>query len=250
MASYKRRTRIEKDMAVEIWRDVFQDRIEELLVPHVWNLTVDTSLQKQPGWLQYTQCTFGRFRCSLCTRWWNSAEIHVLFLMKLDRTMRRGTVNMRIFRQECKKCTSAVMEKPEISLENITIIIGNLVKRIQSKFYSLNIRNEDAKPAVYSERREGPHNKEHCEACKQNVCRWLVSEVKAERRPASGFGSAGRNSHETTFREQTGYAGLVYSKPRPAPKVKKPSGDNQGNTFVGLVSAVICGLALLYLLKR
>ncbi|OCT78532.1 receptor-transporting protein 3 [Xenopus laevis] len=234
------------DMTVEIWRDVFQDKIEELILPHIWNLTVVTSLQKQPGWLQYTQCTFGRFRCSLCARWWNSAEIHILFLMNLDRTMRRGTVNMQIFRQECKKCTVAVMEKPEISQENIRIIIGNLVKRIQIKFYSLNSRNEDVKPVVYSERREGPHNKEHCEACKRNVCWWLVSEMEPERWQAP----ARRKPHETTFRGQTDDSWLVYSNPRPTPKVNQPSADNQENTFVGLVAVVIFCLVWLYLSKQ
>ncbi|KAE8603653.1 hypothetical protein XENTR_v10014405 [Xenopus tropicalis] len=240
----------ENDMAVEIWRDAFQDKIEELLLPHVWNLTVNTNLQKQPGWLQYTQCTYGRFRCSLCSRWWNSAEIHVLFLMKLDRTMRRGTVNMQIFRQECKKCTAAVMEKPEISQENIRIIIGNLVNRIQRKFYSPNSWDLDEKPVLYSERREGPHNKEHCEACKQNVCRWQVLEMKTERQQAAEFSSAGRNPNETRFRGEMDHSRLMNSNPRPPPTVNQPSADNQGITFVGLVSAVICGLALLYLSKK
>uniref|UniRef100_A0A803KIS1 SH3 domain-binding protein 5-like n=1 Tax=Xenopus tropicalis TaxID=8364 RepID=A0A803KIS1_XENTR len=161
------------------------------------------------------------FRCSLCSRWWNSAEIHVLFLMKLDRTMRRGTVNMQIFRQECKKCTAAVMEKPEISQENIRIIIGNLVNRIQRKFYSPNSWDLDEKPVLYSERREGPHNKEHCEACKQNVCRWQVLEMKTERQQAAEFSSAGRNPNETRFRGEMDHSriftSLAYMAPIPLP---------------------------------
>ncbi|KAG8445058.1 hypothetical protein GDO86_009993, partial [Hymenochirus boettgeri] len=159
-------------MEYEIWRNLFNQDINEISVPHEWNLAVDPTLQTQPGWLQYTQSTFGRFRCSRCTRWWNSAEVHILFLMKLDRVMRHGTVKMRIFKQECKRCSFGLMETPEITQENIRIVISNLVNRIQSRIYLLNNRYEDQRPVVYSDKMEGPHNREHCESCRQNMCRW------------------------------------------------------------------------------
>ncbi|KAM4694333.1 receptor-transporting protein 3-like [Discoglossus pictus] len=158
-----------------VWRRAFDSEIEELGVHDEWNFSMDRNLQQQQrDWLQYTQCTFARFTCSHCGRWWNSAEVHVLFFFKLDRQMSCGTVKMRIFRQECKRCNSAVMENPEISHENIKRVLSNMVKRIQSKFYRQDSEHQDMKSVIYSNKMEGPHDQAHCEACKQKVCQWQM----------------------------------------------------------------------------
>ncbi|KAE8603654.1 hypothetical protein XENTR_v10014406 [Xenopus tropicalis] len=156
------------------WKSLFEGEVERIAEPYKWDFTLDNNLQKfqgsSPGWLEYKVYTVGRFCCSLCTRYWDSAHVHLLFLMKIARASRCGTVKMRIFKQKCRSCTRAVMEKPDISQENITIVIGNLVNRIESKIYLRNNYNKDRKPVVYDNYTEGPHDKEHCEACQAIVC--------------------------------------------------------------------------------
>ncbi|XP_053569001.1 receptor-transporting protein 4 [Bombina bombina] len=160
------------------WRDEFDSKIEEIQVPHKWNLSVDSHLkQEKQGWLLYTQCTFARFTCSHCRRWWNSAEVHILFAIKLDGN---GIVKMRIFRQECKRCNNSVMEKPEITYENLKRVISNLVNRIKSKIYRQSNGNEDLKSVIYSDKIEGPHDKAHCEACKHQVCQWQIIDEEQQ----------------------------------------------------------------------
>ncbi|KAM4040208.1 receptor-transporting protein 3-like [Anomaloglossus baeobatrachus] len=171
-------------MDAETWEEEFNDEIEERGVPGHWVLYEDESLGTQEKGARYTQRTFARFQCSKCTRWWNSAEVHVLFFMTLNRALKQGTVKMRIFRQECKKCNFPKLEKPKISLENITRITKNLVNRILQVFYGQKNAKQDLKPEVYSNDMDGPHDKEHCEACKLRICKWQV--VATNKQPVVG----------------------------------------------------------------
>ncbi|MEE6516594.1 hypothetical protein FKM82_026163, partial [Ascaphus truei] len=168
-------------MDEEVWRDAFDSEIEERGVPHVWSFYVDDNHQKPPGWMQYTQCTFARFQCSCCSRWWNSAKVHIVFLIKLDKALRRGTVRMKVFRQECKRCSSAMLEKANVDRENIERAISNLVSRIQSKVYKQSSGHQDLRAVVFSDNREGPHDTAHCEACQLGVCQRQVVIKEPER---------------------------------------------------------------------
>ncbi|XP_053567876.1 receptor-transporting protein 3-like [Bombina bombina] len=160
-------------MARTAWERTFYSEIEERAIPYVWAFTIDKSLQgQQAGWLQYSQSTFARFTCSTCPRWWYSAEVHILFFIKLDKHHRFGIVKMRLFRQQCKHCHSGVMEDPEITVENMERVIHNLVNRIEDKIYGQYVGYQDKKSVVYSDTIDGPHDQAHCEACKQKVCRW------------------------------------------------------------------------------
>lgn len=165
-------------MAAEIWEDEFYYEIEERRVPGAWTLYEDESLHMEEKGAKYTQRTFARFKCSGCTRWWNSAEVHVLFFMNLNRKLKQGTIKMKIFRQECKKCSFPKWEMPEISHENIVRITTNLVNRILQVFYGKKKAKQDLKPEVYSQSMEGPHDKEHCEACKLMICEWQTVATK------------------------------------------------------------------------
>ncbi|XP_075058427.1 receptor-transporting protein 3-like [Mixophyes fleayi] len=167
-------------MDAGLWADEFDSEIEESQVLDNWKLHVDEDLQIQMGWLRYTQRSYGKFRCSRCRRSWKSAEIHVLFLMNLNKVLRQGTVRMRIFKQECKKCIFPVMEKAEISHENIKRIIINLANRIQQVFYGQRERSQNLKPEVYGSDMEGPHDKEHCEGCKLQICGWQIVTPKGQ----------------------------------------------------------------------
>ncbi|XP_075720205.1 receptor-transporting protein 3-like [Rhinoderma darwinii] len=167
-------------MDAETWEDEFSREIKERRVPGVWVLHEDEGLQMKEKGAQFRQRTFGRFRCSCCKRWWNSAEVHVLFFLNLNRTQKHGTVKMRIFRQECKKCNIPKLEKPKISPENILRITKNIVNRIMQVFYGEKKAKQDLKPEVYSKDMEGPHDKEHCEACKLRICNWQIEAYKKQ----------------------------------------------------------------------
>ncbi|KAM3930930.1 receptor-transporting protein 3-like [Leptodactylus fuscus] len=161
-------------MEESTWKNIFENELEDQGINHVWSLCVDEHLKAQQGYLQYTQCTFARFHCSHCSRWWNSAQVHILFLIKSDRRSRGGAVKMRIFKQECRRCNVSILQKPEITHENMKRVISNLVSKIQSMTYGQNNKNPPLNPIIYSNDVEGPHEKKHCEACKLKVCPWNI----------------------------------------------------------------------------
>ncbi|XP_018417078.1 PREDICTED: receptor-transporting protein 2-like [Nanorana parkeri] len=160
-------------MSVSAWKEEFFNKIKESEITDEWKLIVDENLLKGDRGLYYTQHTFGGFNCSKCRHHWKSSKVYILFLMNLNNTSKRGTVKMRIFRQECKTCSDDLFENATITHENIQRVVKNVVTKIQTKFYKQYDPNEDLKP-VSSGRSEGPHDKEHCEACKYNLCDWQV----------------------------------------------------------------------------
>ncbi|KAG8581595.1 hypothetical protein GDO81_007731 [Engystomops pustulosus] len=159
---------------MDIWEDEFYLEIEEREVPGDWEFYEEEDLSVEERGLKYTQRTYGRFRCSGCRRTWYSAEVHILFLISLNKALQEGTMKMRIFRQECKKCNFPKLENPEISQENITRIIKNVVNRILQVFYGEKKAQQDLRPEIYSNDMEGPHESEHCEACKFMICKWQI----------------------------------------------------------------------------
>lgn len=156
-------------MSEAAWKEEFVDKIKASDITDEWRLIIDESLLKQDRGLYYTQNTFGGFNCSSCRHHWKSSKINILFLMNLHKNSKRGTIKMRIFRQECKICSTNVLENPQITHENIERVVSNVVTKIQKKFYGLYDPSDDLKPQAYG-RSEGPHDKLHCEACKYNLC--------------------------------------------------------------------------------
>ncbi|XP_066458380.1 receptor-transporting protein 3-like [Eleutherodactylus coqui] len=261
-------------MDAKSWKDEFYNEIEERGVRGHWELYGDDNLNTQERGAQYTQRTFGRFQCSGCKRWWNSAEVHVLFFMTLNKPLRQGTVKMRIFRQECKRCSFPKLEKPEISHENIIRITKNLVNRILQVFYGEMKLKQNLKPEVYSKDMEGPHDKEHCEACKLQICKWSMVTTKQQLTVKGSFAqknavytpktptkaeqswTAGKTS-PSVFPTTTNYQGpesnlrstLVYPKyPTERCAPASPPNDREDSTLTTIyaITAGIGALALWY----
>ncbi|XP_056421449.1 receptor-transporting protein 4-like [Hyla sarda] len=151
------------------WIEKFADEIEESEVPDTWSLNVDTNLQKNTNAKYFSQNTFGSFQCFYCKRKWNSSKVFILFRMVLNKYQKYGIVTMRIFKQGCQSCGSNTMQEPIISYENGKRVISNVVSHIQKVFYGKRNVNDDYPPNSYG-KQEGPHDKEHCEACKFNLC--------------------------------------------------------------------------------
>lgn len=109
---------------------------------------------------------FSRFTCSMCRRSWPSNRVMVVFHMNL--TNGRGVVKVRVFRQNCKKCTAAPMEKPTIESNNIGILLENLVEKIRIKCYHENLGAVNRPFRSFDV--QSPHEPSHCEACIRGVC--------------------------------------------------------------------------------
>ncbi|XP_045634670.1 receptor-transporting protein 3 [Ursus americanus] len=158
---------------VELWKQVFQELIQEVKPWHKWTLTVDKDLlpnSLKPGWSQYQQWAFARFQCSLCSRSWSSAQVQVLFHMHKSAGNPRGKVKMRVFAQRCRKCSQSPFEVPKFTEENISRILNNLVFRILKKCYREGFKSVEEIPTIKEISLEGPHDSNNCEACLQGFC--------------------------------------------------------------------------------
>ncbi|XP_069583173.1 receptor-transporting protein 3-like [Ranitomeya imitator] len=231
------------------WQNLFDIEKQEFTMcgrnSHVWSFSVDEHLQVQQGYLQHTQRTFARFQCSHCCRWWDSAQVHILFLIRLDAKRRCGTVKMKIFRQRCRRCNVSTFEKAEISEENGKRVIINLTSKIQSKFYERKNTRPTLEPEVYSDDVEGPHEQKYCEACKMQVCHWnAVSEEKtmaALPKPETFYPRATSRVYEqdkTIFWPTETY---VTSRPTRA-VYQSPENENVNVFFVIIVFLIIVAL--------
>lgn len=109
-----------------------------------------------------------RFQCSQCFHMWSSAKVNILFHM--CHCQGWGTVQMRIFRQKCRRCPDSRLEDPEFSLETIETILHNLVIKILQYFYQKPAQPSDLLEVVVDTPVTGPHDRAHCEACQLGIC--------------------------------------------------------------------------------
>ncbi|XP_036886485.1 receptor-transporting protein 3 [Sturnira hondurensis] len=158
---------------LKAWQKLFQELIQEVKPRHQWTLTLDKGLAPnvlQPGWTQYRQWAFARFKCSLCFRSWASAQVCVLSHMHWSKIESKGQVKMRIFAQRCKKCSRPPFEVPEFTEENMSRILNNLVLRILRNCYKEGSKSAEEIPTIRDTTLEGPHDVNNCEACLQGSC--------------------------------------------------------------------------------
>ncbi|XP_030072227.1 receptor-transporting protein 3 [Microcaecilia unicolor] len=158
-------------MELSTFQEAFQEKMNAMRKRDTWTLQLCDTFQSSPEWRQFQLSSSARFHCTNCKRSWASNQVHILFLIKLDKFRRRGWVKMRIFKQECKHCKSAKFQEPEFTPQNLEITFTKLQLRIQKICYGLKVpKNPDLVP-VYSTK--GPHEKDHCEACRLGVCKWI-----------------------------------------------------------------------------
>ncbi|KAG9266895.1 receptor-transporting protein 3-like [Astyanax mexicanus] len=155
----------------EQWSTIFRNHAAGLRGDQ-WTLELDDSIkpgQQGYGWNQYIQSAFADFDCSMCSHRWSSGRVQVVFHFTLNSSLHRGTVKVRRFRQECRDCGEEQMEEPSFSSQNIDVMLEKLMKKIKIRFYGEN--PPDSKRDFYFDGRiEGPHESDHCEACKSGIC--------------------------------------------------------------------------------
>ncbi|KAL3047310.1 hypothetical protein OYC64_021520 [Pagothenia borchgrevinki] len=164
-------------MAEPEWMSIFQIKTNDLPEEDSWRLQFDEHIVPDSpnfGWKQYIRNTSAWFKCTSCGRGWPSNKVMVLFNMRL--TEREGVVKVRAFRQNCKKCSAAPMEKPTITPDNIDILLENLVKKIRIKCYHEDL-GEEQKPYLALEVKS-PHEPAHCEACIAGYCNTALKLLK------------------------------------------------------------------------
>lgn len=110
-----------------------------------------------------------RFKCSICKRTWPSKRVLVVFHFHLNTATKQGTIKVRRYKQECRKCNEPRMEDPNFSEDNINVLTERLVDRIRMRCYGENL-GETNRPSVFRDRVNGPHESAHCEACKDGIC--------------------------------------------------------------------------------
>lgn len=107
--------------------------------------------------------------CSFCMRTWGSSRVQVLFHFHLNKESRQGTIQLRCYKQECRTCSEDQWENPDFPVENIDVLVERLVKNIRKKCYGEDL-GEANRSSAFDGRLDGPHESDHCEACRLGIC--------------------------------------------------------------------------------
>ncbi|XP_074860724.1 receptor-transporting protein 4-like [Carettochelys insculpta] len=154
------------------WQSSFREKMAWGKPKDSWSLSLEDNLKpgpREPGWRRYQLGrAFARFKCSHCSRRWASAQVMILFHMRLEG--RQGQVKMRFFGQKCKNCYGAKYEKPTFSQENTERILDNLMQKILEKCYQEFKANPHLVDLIVEEEVEGPHDTARCEVCALGIC--------------------------------------------------------------------------------
>ncbi|XP_036059805.1 receptor-transporting protein 4 [Onychomys torridus] len=157
--------------APSTWEQMFQELIQEEKPRAKWTFQLDKNILPYvmaPGWRQYQQTGLGRFQCSICNRWWISAQVKILCHMYREPGKSQGQVLMRIFGQRCQKCSKSRFENPDFFTDSIRRILENLINYILQKYYG---HGSKKKPSTSNEKPlekvllNRPHDTANCEAC-------------------------------------------------------------------------------------
>ncbi|XP_039984481.1 receptor-transporting protein 3-like [Xiphias gladius] len=129
-----------------------QTEANHLMYRDTWRLEFDSSIVPkcpEKGRNEYIRNTIYRlfnahmvhYICynlyNACQREWPTKRVIVVFHTR--RTEGQGIVKVRPLHQTCKRCSEAPVEHPDITSENITNLLKNLVKTIRIKCYRENL---------------------------------------------------------------------------------------------------------------
>ncbi|XP_069068695.1 receptor-transporting protein 3-like [Pleurodeles waltl] len=168
-----------------IWDYFFRDLMYRVKPEDRWPLVWENRRSVGPQWGQYRQQAFGSFYCSRCTHCWASAQVLILFQMKLEKMRRRGTVKMNILKQKCKSCSAGIFEEPEFTEDNIRVILNNLMLSILELCYGEYVDDDELQSITVYGNLRGPHQSEHCSACQRGICDLTPRGNKSSRRSSS-----------------------------------------------------------------
>ncbi|XP_050015923.1 receptor-transporting protein 4 isoform X2 [Alexandromys fortis] len=182
------------------WEQMFQELIQEEKPRAKWTLQLDKNILPDNltmGWRQYQQAGVGRFQCSICNRYWVSAQVKILCHMNREPSKLQGRVLMRIFAQRCQKCSEAKFENPGFSEESIQRVLEKLVSYILQKYYGHGLKKitSTSNEGVLL---DGPHDRANCEACTLDPhggCAYKAKPLKSPSPPPKSCSSFPSQSH-------------------------------------------------------
>ena len=112
-----------------------------------------------------------RFHCPKCSNSWASAKAMAI-LYHPNPNQPRGKVTLRLFGQQCRRCSRVndYFVDPEFEDDSIRLTLDKLYNKFKWVYYG----EERPKRAERRDDRpnkiEGPHKKELCEACRMGCC--------------------------------------------------------------------------------
>ncbi|RXN13588.1 receptor-transporting 3-like protein [Labeo rohita] len=126
---------------ISLWDSSLQEKASELH-DDTWSIEMDGTIEEnRPArdWQQYISGSFAQFKCSICKRTWPSKRVLVVFHFHLNTATKQGTIKVRRYKQECRKCNEPRMEDPNFSEDNINVLTERLVDRIRMRCYGENL---------------------------------------------------------------------------------------------------------------
>ncbi|KAF7211591.1 receptor-transporting protein 2 [Nothobranchius furzeri] len=158
-----------------LWQDTFNELLDdEVDYDDDWNINFNYTLnnkvspeERKRGWKVFCHCARGKFYCRTCRRSWPSGRVTVLFRYRLRNG--RGTVLMRPFGQDCRRCQEGFFDFPGFSERAVEEALLKLFSKIRKNCYGEDDgsdRGSTASDKVWTK----PHEKALCEACQQGIC--------------------------------------------------------------------------------
>lgn len=150
-----------------VWHGEFSRFFGQFYPPHLWYLSI-TSQKPPNNWKFHRDSAKVRFCCQECGNGWTSMKGRVTFWFYLNPITNEGTVQFKLYGQQCKKCNTGKFEYVMWYPEEISKVMCNLYHKIGLTYYGF------LQPPIRIDRRPGrprnQHNSELCQACKDGEC--------------------------------------------------------------------------------
>jgi hypothetical protein len=102
----------------------------------------------------------------------------VVFWIRLDTEKKIGTVEFKLFGQQCQKCMPGTFEHAMWYPEEVVKVVTNVYHHVGCLFYGF------AQPVMSTARRIGKprtqHNSKLCQACALHICRERFDVAKVQ----------------------------------------------------------------------
>ncbi|CAF3795441.1 unnamed protein product [Rotaria sp. Silwood1] len=161
-------------MSIIDWQTLFDDVFDGY--PDKWTLTYvhrndKHNNRKFKNQRLFERTGYAKFHCSKCSNGWASAKAKViLYYPNANESL--GTVNLRFFGQQCKKCVGnkSNFADPEFDDDWIKSTLEKLYERIGWNCYGIQRPPKTVNNKRKLNKIEGPHETALCEACQLGCC--------------------------------------------------------------------------------
>lgn len=150
-----------------VWHGEFSRLFGQFYPPHVWYLAI-TSQAPPNKWKFHRDSAKVRFCCQDCGNGWTSMKGRVTFWFNLNFATNEGSVQFKLYGQQCKKCNSGKFEYVMWYPEEVSKVMCNVYHKVGQTYYGF------MQPPIRIDRRPGrprnQHNSDLCQACHDGEC--------------------------------------------------------------------------------